>query len=377
MSVEASSPTHHTARAAQAGDRRSAQTAGKQDSAGGFAALLGMLGASDPECLATADLGETMATGGNDTHEDGEAGETDPSAALGLVLGIPLVPLAPAPTGTAAPSSMQSAGGGATTLPSMMAADSASLAGMTTTTDADSEAPATPFTKKAPSWTAQSGFQAAQDAAADARNAPLHQTLADIPQPDPTSTLTPTDTAIAAMLGDRTLQKTAKAGPGETGWEGAWHLEHTASDAPSPTEQVTATQGAAPETALADTVTYWATRGVQNAELQLDGFGDSPVSVHITVEGNEAQIAFHSDAPEVRAAIENATQQLREMLSNQGLHLADVSVGAHLRDGSAPNQGGDQRPTPRKTFGIRPTETPVEAPTLHRAREGRSLDVFA
>jgi len=128
---------------------------------------------------------------------------------------------------------------------------------------------------------------------------------------------------------------------------------------------------------LADTVSYWVTQGVQNAELTLDGFGGQPIEVSIQMTNGEAQIGFRSDLPETRQVIEDAMAQLRDSLASQGLVLAGVSVGTSSRqDGSAGEL--QRRQTGRRLRGISLTDT-ATARTMPRLAGsiGRTLDLFA
>lgn len=95
------------------------------------------------------------------------------------------------------------------------------------------------------------------------------------------------------------------------------------------------------ETSVAETVSYWATQGVQNAELKLDGLGDHPVAVHISMKGDQAHIDFRTDQPEVRQLLEGASTHLKELLKSEGLVLSGVSVGTSAQGNS---QAPDQRP---------------------------------
>lgn len=139
-----------------------------------------------------------------------------------------------------------------------------------------------------------------------------------------------------------------------------------------PVEWVTDT----PEAALANTVTYWATQGIQNAELKLDAWGGEALEVSISMNGNHTEIEFRTDQPEIRQVIESAMPQLKDMLAQDGLVLSGVAVG-----GSG-GQGSDS-PTKRPPMGSRQSrvmalQDEVE-PTRSRSAMtgiGRSLDLF-
>jgi len=130
-----------------------------------------------------------------------------------------------------------------------------------------------------------------------------------------------------------------------------------------------------PESAVAEQVTYWASQGIQNAQLKLEGFGAEPIEVTISVKGQEAQIDFRTDQPELRQMLEGALVQLKEALAREGLVLSGVSVGSSGQEGAGA-QDRRQRPNTRQA-----TVTTQEAsPTIGLQRAspvaGRSLDVF-
>jgi flagellar hook-length control protein FliK len=139
--------------------------------------------------------------------------------------------------------------------------------------------------------------------------------------------------------------------------------------------QVPSASAAAASTVIAETVSYWASQGVQSASLQLDGFGDEPVEVRISVNGDMAQVDFRTNQPEVRQAIEGAASQLKDMLSSQGMQLAGLSIGTSGRGGSQdknPKASSDNlkvtlvKPEAVETARVRPANPSV----------GQSLDLF-
>jgi len=98
------------------------------------------------------------------------------------------------------------------------------------------------------------------------------------------------------------------------------------------TYEVAPTVAVVADTQVAETVSYWVTHGVQSAELTLDGFGNEPVEVRISLDGDQAQIDFWSNQAEVRQVLEGASAQLKEMLSSEGLQLMGMSVGTSSRE---------------------------------------------
>lgn len=89
--------------------------------------------------------------------------------------------------------------------------------------------------------------------------------------------------------------------------------------------------------------TYWMSGDMKNAEMKLEGFGESPVEVSISVHGNQTHVAFRTDEMQTRLALEDAGATLKDMLSKEGLDLAGVSVGT---SGSGGNGAQDRRTPP-------------------------------
>ncbi len=165
------------------------------------------------------------------------------------------------------------------------------------------------------------------------------------------------------------------AGPTRTGLEGA--LGGTVADrlGINASYEVAAASAVVPEGQVAETVSYWASHGVQSAELTLDGLGDEPVEVRISVEGDQAQIDFRSNQPEVRQALESASAQLKALLSGEGLQLTGMSVGTSGR-GSAQGEGGQPKPSSRQTklVSVEPPRSSAARPA--NAAVGQALDLY-
>lgn len=164
---------------------------------------------------------------------------------------------------------------------------------------------------------------------------------------------------------------TAKAAPAD-----ANYFQPQAASAPMGMDGVVATSSSVPtEAYVAEQVTYWMTQDVQNAELTLDGMGLSPVEVSISMQGNEAQVAFRTDELHARAAIENASAQLKDSLQSQGVVLAGMSVGTS-HSGDASGQGGRPRQEGRQATVATLAPVPADSPARARIQQGRALDLF-
>lgn len=126
---------------------------------------------------------------------------------------------------------------------------------------------------------------------------------------------------------------------------------------------------------VTEKVAYWISNDVQNAEMKLDGIGDKPVEVSIRMQGNEAHVAFRSDELQARAALENASQHLKDMLQREGLVLSGVSVGT-----AGAGDSGDQERRPRQgarqtgVVSVQPAS--VDRATISGRATGGALDLF-
>ncbi len=139
--------------------------------------------------------------------------------------------------------------------------------------------------------------------------------------------------------------------------------------------EIEAASAVVPDTAVAETVSYWVTHGVQNAELTLDGIGSEPVEVSISLNGDQAQIDFRTNQADVRLVLEAATAQLRDLLLGEGLQLSGVSVGASANRDA---QGGSRQQNSQARQTLLVSEQPV-APLANRGLNpsvGQTLDLF-
>jgi flagellar hook-length control protein FliK len=81
--------------------------------------------------------------------------------------------------------------------------------------------------------------------------------------------------------------------------------------------------------AFGNQVVWAVNQGMPGAELHLSPPDLGPMSVRISMDQDQASMAFSSPHAVVREAIEAALPRLRDMLGNQGITLADVNVSQH------------------------------------------------
>ena len=163
----------------------------------------------------------------------------------------------------------------------------------------------------------------------------------------------------------------AKSAPAEGGY-----FQPQSVSAPMGMDGVVATQASGSiESYVTEQVTYWIAQDVQSAELTLDGLGMSPVEVSISMQGNEAQVAFRTDEIHARDAIESAAEQLKDSLQRQGVVLTGMSVGTS-HSGDASGQGGRPRQEGRQAGLTVQVQALTDSPTRPKIPQGRALDLY-
>lgn len=163
------------------------------------------------------------------------------------------------------------------------------------------------------------------------------------------------------------------------GVEGAWgHQALLAGSRVSASAALACTPTQSLESMVADTVSYWTTQGVQNAELKLDGFGDAAVAVRISLKGDQAHIGFRTDQPEIRQMLEGALAHLKEVLKSEGLVLSGVSVGSSGQNGAGAQEQRDRADSRQsgQTRLITPDAGPIPGRQRVNPAAGRALDMF-
>lgn len=73
-------------------------------------------------------------------------------------------------------------------------------------------------------------------------------------------------------------------------------------------------------------VAQMAAQNLNFAEIQLDPPELGPLQVRIQMNQDQASVSFTASSPQVREALEQGNNRLREMLESEGLNLVDVDV---------------------------------------------------
>lgn len=89
--------------------------------------------------------------------------------------------------------------------------------------------------------------------------------------------------------------------------------------------------------------------GLERAEISVTPPEMGPIRIELSLAGDQASVAFAAAMPETRNAIEQSLPMLRSMLSEQGLVLADATVGrgdagaGDAREKTSADGGGERR----------------------------------
>jgi len=97
--------------------------------------------------------------------------------------------------------------------------------------------------------------------------------------------------------------------------------------------------------AMAERVVWMAKQGVQEAQIHLNPRHMGPIEVHVSVQKDQASVAFVAQHAATREALDAAMPRLRDMLQDSGLNLAQSEVSQHdrQRDQAAGFAGGQER----------------------------------
>lgn len=94
---------------------------------------------------------------------------------------------------------------------------------------------------------------------------------------------------------------------------------------------------------FADKVVWLHQKAIPSAEINLNPRHLGPVSIHIDVDKEQANVSFQAHNPLVRDSIEAALPRLRDMLSAQNLNLGDVNVSQQQSGQKQSSNGFEQQ----------------------------------
>lgn len=130
---------------------------------------------------------------------------------------------------------------------------------------------------------------------------------------------------------------------------------------------------------LSEQVAFWVHQKTQRAELTLDRDGHT-VRVQVALTGDAASVIFRSDHAEARQALDAGLDELRAMLRDQGLELAQASVdvaGGQGGDGTSGHGADPGAAGQRRHDAVMQVAVPdVAAAPSMRGAATRTLDIF-
>lgn len=148
---------------------------------------------------------------------------------------------------------------------------------------------------------------------------------------------------------------------------------------PAPVQANVPTPFAAPgfKQALGYQVSLLARDGIGQAELHLNPADMGPVSVQITLTGDQARVDFGADLAQTRQALEAGWAELASSLKDAGFTLSGGGVSDHARERQAQQgQAASQSFGGRAARDSGEAEVPNEAPVVARRVNG-AVDVYA
>ena len=127
--------------------------------------------------------------------------------------------------------------------------------------------------------------------------------------------------------------------------------------------------------ALAAQVSVFARGGLSKAELHLNPAELGPVSVHITMIGDQARVDFGADRAQTRQVIEAGWAELATSLQDAGFTLSGGGVSEQA--GRQASEREAARPLGRADRSAEADDAPVMSIVAARPRAGSALDLYA
>jgi len=103
---------------------------------------------------------------------------------------------------------------------------------------------------------------------------------------------------------------------------------------------------------LGDRLHWMISQNLQHATLRINPAHLGPIEINISMQNDQASIAFHAQHGAVKEAIEAAIPRLREMFSDNNLQLVNVDVGQWSEDGQRTAAEHFQRQGGERGFGV-------------------------
>lgn len=91
---------------------------------------------------------------------------------------------------------------------------------------------------------------------------------------------------------------------------------------------------------LQERINIMMSKNIQRADIRLDPPELGNVHIRVNMSGEQTTVQFQVQNAQAREALESAMPRLREMMEQQGLHLADTQVGEQSQQSSGQGNGG-------------------------------------
>ncbi|MFM9914861.1 MAG: flagellar hook-length control protein FliK [Rhizobacter sp.] len=127
--------------------------------------------------------------------------------------------------------------------------------------------------------------------------------------------------------------------------------------------------------ALAAQVSVFARGGLSKAELHLNPAELGPVSVQITMNGDQARVDFGADRAQTRQVIEAGWAELATSLQDAGFTLSGGGVSEQAQRQASQRQAPPQNGRTDRSVVL--DEAPVASIVAARPRAGSALDLYA
>lgn len=152
-----------------------------------------------------------------------------------------------------------------------------------------------------------------------------------------------------------------------------------ASDSPAlPTATVsTAVTDTGFQDALATQVSVFARGGMSQAELHLNPADMGPVSVHITMNGDQARVDFGADRAQTRQAIEAGWAALAASLQDAGFTLSGGGVSEQAGRQAAEQQAAAPQGRSNRATTALESDPATTSIVAARPQAGAALDLYA
>ena len=118
-------------------------------------------------------------------------------------------------------------------------------------------------------------------------------------------------------------------------------------------------------------------KNMDSAQIQLDPPELGPLTVKIQINQDQVSLQFTSGHSAVREALEQSSQRLQQMFSDEGLDLVDVGVSDQKRDSDQNEEQGESEPKfGESSVGLSDESDGLLTPVRNVAIDDGNIDYF-